>query len=294
MNLPDCLFWKSCCECGSWVFLGKEKTKTYPEDYYGGPAGKFSGWAQHLRTHFHRQRARLVQKAINRKNGKVYDVGCGDGLFLKEASRLGMRIGGFEPQSTPRGQTEKRLSKKLDEKVFASLKSEKASAITCWQVIEHMDDPPSFLQSCRQRLAHGGLLTISTVNLSSLQAKCFGGKWLHLDPPRHLWIGNLPRVIQLVRDAGFSIEKVRYNSLEFGPVGWVDSLFNTMDTKRDRLLACLKQGCQEPRDWLVYILSTALAPVALLLSLFEAGLKQPATFEIYARVKKHRLRRQGG
>ena len=276
------------------MFSAKKKIETYPENYYGGPAAKFSGWAQHLRTHFHRQRARLVQKAINRINGMVYDVGCGDGLFLKEASRLDLRIGGFEPQSTPRGQTEKRLGKKLDEKVFASLKSEKASAITCWQVIEHMDDPPSFLQACRQRLVDGGLLTISTVNLDSLQARCFGGKWLHLDPPRHLWIGNLPRVIQLVKDAGFSIEKVRYNSLEFGPVGWVDSLFNIVDTKRDRLLACLKQGCQEPRDWLVYILSIAFAPMALFLSLLEAGLQQPATFEIYARVKKDRFRRQGG
>jgi len=294
MSPPDCFLWKVCSECSSWVFLAIQRAESYPEDYYGGPVAKFSGWAQYLRRHFHRQRARLVQKALNRINGKVYDVGCGDGLFLKEASRLGLQISGFEPQSTPRGQAEKRLGKRLDQKVFASLKSEKASAITCWQVIEHMDDPHSFLLACRHHLADGGLLALSTVNLGSLQAKCFGGKWLHLDPPRHLWIGNLQRVAQFVRDAGFSIEKVRYNSSEFGPVGWVDSLFNIVDTKRDRLLSCLKQGCQEPRDWLVYFLSAALAPLALLLSLFEAGLKQPATFEIYARVAKHRERRQGG
>jgi len=294
MQSPDRLLWRSCVRCGTWVLLPRAETDAYPADYYGGKVAKFSGWAQKLRTGFHRERAQLVRKGLNRMNGKVYDVGCGDGLFLKEASRLGLQITGFEPESIPRSQAEKRLGKRLDKKLFTSLKSEKASAITCWQVIEHLEDPHAFLRACRQHLVDGGLLTLSTVNLGSLQARCFGGKWLHLDPPRHLWIANLQKVIQLVKDSGFEVEKVRYNSSEFGPVGWADSLFNLVDTKRDRLLACLKQGCREPQDCLVYILSVALAPVAMLLSLFEAGLNKPATFEIYARLEKNRERRQGG
>lgn len=294
MPFPAGHRWSSCRRCDTWVFTSKENAEAYPLDYYGRPTAKFSGWAQSLRARFHRERARLVRKELNRKNERVYDVGCGDGLFLEEASRLGFRVAGFEPESTPRGQAEKRLDKKVDQKLFASLKSEKASAITCWQVIEHLDNPASFLRACRQHLADGGLLTLSTVNRDSLQAKCFGGNWLHLDPPRHLWIGTLQRVTQLVREAGFRVEKVRYRSLEFGPVGWVDSFFNLADRKRDRLLATLKQGCHEPRDWIVYLLSFALAPVASLLSLLEAGLNHPATFEIYARLEKDRARRHGG
>ena len=294
MPFPAGHRWSSCRRCDTWVFTSKENAEAYPLDYYGRPTAKFSGWAQSLRARFHRERARLVRKELNRKNERVYDVGCGDGLFLEEASRLGFRVAGFEPESTPRGQAEKRLDKKVDQKLFASLKSEKASAITCWQVIEHLDNPASFLRACRQHLVHGGLLTLSTVNRDSLQAKCFGGNWLHLDPPRHLWIGTLQRVTQLVREAGFRVEKVRYRSLEFGPVGWVDSFFNLADRKRDRLLTTLKQGCHEPRDWIVYLLSFALAPVASLLSLLEAGLNHPATFEIYARLEKDRARRHGG
>ena len=294
MASPECRRWRICPRCGTWVFAPKERTEAYPEDYYGGPAAKFSGWAQHLRTRFHRARARLVRKGLPRKNGKVYDVGCGDGLFLEEAARLGLKVAGFEPESTPRGQAERRIGQRLDRQLFASLKAEKASAITCWQVIEHLDDPPAFLRACRKHLADDGLLTLSTVNLDSLQAKCFGGRWLHLDPPRHLWIGTLRRVIQLVREAGFRVEKVRYNNLEFGPVGWVDSLFNLVDTKRDRLLTCLKQGCREPQDWFVYLTAAGLTPAAFVLSMLEAGLHHPATFEVYARLEKERARRQGG
>jgi len=294
MHPPDRQPWRRCPRCATWVFLPRGKPEAYPGEYYGSAVAKFSGWAQTLRARFHRGRARLVRQRLNRRIGKVYDVGCGDGLFLEEASGLGLQVTGFEPEPIPRGQAERRLGKAIDRKLFSSLRKEKASAITCWQVLEHLDDPLSFLRACRQHLADDGLLALSTVNLDSLQAKCFGSQWLHLDPPRHLWIGTLRGVVQLLRDCGFRVEKVRYNSLEFGPVGWVDSLFNLVDTERDRLLACLKQGCREPRDWLVYILSAALTPVASLLSLVEAGLHHPATFEIYARREKDRARRQGG
>lgn len=262
--------------------------------YYGGPVAKFSGWAQKMRTRFHRERALLVRKKLNRKNGIIYDVGCGDGLFLEESARLGLKITGFEPESIPRNQTEKRLRQTLDQKLFAALRFEKASAITCWQVIEHLEDPLSFFQACRRHLTEGGLLALSTVNLDSFQAKCFGSHWLHLDPPRHLWISSMKRVIKMLQDSGFRLEEVRYNSLEFGPVGWVDSLVNLVDKKRDRLLGCLKQGCREPRDWLAYILSAALAPAACMLSLVEGALHHPPTFEVYARLEKVRARRQGG
>ena len=294
MRSRDRRFWRSCPRCGTWVFAPKEKAEAYPKDYYGGPVAKFSGWAQRLRTRFHRERALGVRQKLNQKNGKIYDVGCGDGLFLEEAARLGLRIAGFEPETMPRNQAERRLGQTLDHKLFASLKSEKASAITCWQVIEHLEDPLPFLRACRQHLKPGGLLAISTVNLDSLQAKCFGGHWLHLDPPRHLWVGTLRRVIRMVQDSGFRVEKVRYHSLEFGPVGWVDSLINLVDTKRDRLLHCLKLGCREPGDWLAYVLSAALTPAAFVLSLVEGALHHPATFELYARLEKDRARRQGG
>jgi len=98
----------------------------------------------------------------------------------------------------------------------------------------------------------------------------------------------------MVQDAGFRVEEVRYHCLEFGPVGWVDSLINLVDTKRDRLLRCLKLGCREPGDWLACILSAALTPAAFVLSLVEGVLHQPATFELYARLEKDRARRQGG
>jgi len=286
--------WKRCPRCDTWVLISVHGADAYPGDYYGGPSAKFSGWAQHLRSQFHRSRARWVKKLLDQDQGHVYDVGCGDGLFLEAAKQLGLKTMGFEPEGLPRVQAEKRLNNRMDQKLFQSVRGKSLAAITCWQVIEHLDSPNTFLRACRTQLMPGGLLALSTVNLDSYQSKCFGGNWLHLDPPRHLWIGSMRRVVQLVQDSGFTVIKIRYNCLEFGPIGWVDSLLNGMDRKRDRLLGCLKQGCREPGDWLVWLLAAALTPLSFALSILEAGLNHPATFEIYARLEKRGARRQGG
>lgn len=286
--------WRCCASCHTWIYCPSPNTLAYPAEYYGGPAAKFTGWAQALRAHFHRGRARLVRRWLRQKKGRVYDVGCGDGLFLQEAAQLGLSTVGFEPEPIPRNQAETRLGKRLDSSLFQSLRSSKAAAISCWQVIEHLADPRTFLHSCHQHLMPDGILALSTVNLGSYQARLFGKNWLHLDPPRHLWVSDLNTVVRMVESSGFRVLQIRHNSLEFGPVGWADSCFNLFDSKRDRLLHCLKLGCHEPKDWLVWGLTVILTPLSMLLSMTESLLNHPATFEIYARADKKRARRHGG
>lgn len=224
----------------------------------------------------------------------VYDIGCGDGLFLESISRLGLQVGGFEPEAVPRKQAEQRLQMKLDAALRPQSSGPRISAITCWQVIEHVEDPQKLLQTIRGLLSDGGLLALSTVNRDALQAKIFGTHWLHLDPPRHRWIGSRNSVIKMIEAAGFQVIQVSHRPLEFGPIGWVDSLLNFFDFERDRLLRCLKQGVAKPFDRWICLLAAALTPWAVILSLLESVFGHPATFEIYARLEKRGARRQGG
>lgn len=286
--------WKICSRCETWVFPPSQQLNAYPAEYYGGSAAKFTGLAQGFRERFHKARARSIQRWLKRGMGTVYDVGCGDGLFLRAASSLGLGILGFEPEMIPRKQAEQRLKRRVDSTLLASRNHSGISAITCWQVIEHMRDPQGFLRTVAHALKNGGILAISTVNLHSLQARCFGCSWLHLDPPRHLWISSRKKLLEMVKAAGFQILEVRHRPLEFGPVGWVDSFFNLFDSERDRLLRCLKQGCAGPSDRLIWLLSAALTPFAVFLSVLESAIGRPATFEIYARLEKRGARRQGG
>ena len=61
------------------------------------------------------------------------------------------------------------------------------AAVVFWHSLEHLPDPGGAIRrgapgSC----GPGGILVIAVPNTDSLQARAFGDRWLHLDPPRHL------------------------------------------------------------------------------------------------------------
>lgn len=59
-------------------------------------------------------------------------------------------------------------------------------AIVLWQVIEHLRDPWTVLQSAAETLEPGGVLLVATPNPRSFGLKLLRRHWPHLDAPRHL------------------------------------------------------------------------------------------------------------
>ena len=57
--------------------------------------------------------------------------------------------------------------------------------MTLWHVLEHVDDPAAALARVASWLRPGGVLLVGVPNLASLQARLAGGRWFHLDAPRH-------------------------------------------------------------------------------------------------------------
>jgi len=53
-------------------------------------------------------------------------------------------------------------------------------------VLEHLPDPWATLEAAVDRLRPGGVLYVCTPNPQALQLKVLGGRWPHLDAPRHL------------------------------------------------------------------------------------------------------------
>jgi SAM-dependent methyltransferase len=182
-----------------------------------------------------------------------------------------------------REQAEKKLGCKIDELAFATAPVEGVDVVTAWQVIEHVERPGDLFDEVHTNLKPGGLFAVSTVNLDSWQARLFGTNWLHLDPPRHLWVAGRTRVEDLLIRHGFTIVARRWNHLEFGPVGYVDSLVNLFDSRRDRVLKGLKTGFHGPADRIAWLAGALLTAPAILASAIESAAGCPATFELYAR-----------
>ena len=60
-------------------------------------------------------------------------------------------------------------------------------AVTLIHVFEHLPDPRQTLEIISEILKKDGILMMSFPNIDSFQSRIFKGKWLHIDPPRHLF-----------------------------------------------------------------------------------------------------------
>lgn len=274
-----------CKKCKNLKLIESDAAIDYPDEYYGQGDAKFLGFTGNLRRGWHRSRASRIKRYWGNEGKKIYDVGCGDGVFLNETQLLGYEVSGSEPYERARMQAEKKIGRSIDELSFTASQDSSIDIVTCWQVIEHIEKPKEFLELVKRKLRPGGVFAVSTVNLSSLQAMVFGMNWLHLDPPRHLWVAHRSDVEKMLLEHGFLIEKRIWNHMEFGPVGFVDSALNLIDKKRDRILEGLKNGFHTYGDKLAWLFGAITTPLAMLLSLVETMMGRSATYELYCRKK---------
>ena len=97
----------------------------------------------------------------------------------------------------------------------------------------------------------------------------------HLDPPCHLWVGS--------RRAAESLVDHVWNHLEFGPISFGDSAINLVDSRRDRLLHCLKSGFDGVAKTALWLVAAALTPIGIMLSATESAAGRSTMFERYSR-----------
>ena len=124
----------------------------------------------------------LIQKFF--QGNKIVDCGCGNGIFLEFMKNKGYQIQGFEPSSTGKIETEKRLKIKLASN-FDEIN--KVDVITLWHVLEHIPNPDEILKELKNKLNDDGILIIALPNHESYDAKIYGEFWAAYDVPRHVF-----------------------------------------------------------------------------------------------------------
>lgn len=130
----------------------------------------------------------IVQHHMRRK-GRILDVGCASGLFLKCAMDAGWDVVGAEPAEAL-CRTARELLGPQAEVYGSTLQSiyfpaASFDAITLWDVLEHVSEPVSFLERCASVLKPGGYLFANVPDLDSWQSRVLGSRWPLL-LPEHL------------------------------------------------------------------------------------------------------------
>lgn len=174
------------------------------------------------------QRDKLLRLTMHRSKGKLLDVGCGVGYFVKEAQAAGFDAQGIELSETPVmiGQQRWSLDLRCGDLLDSDYPPRSFDVITFWQAFEHMLHPVQVLDKTRDLLKPKGLLVIAIPNFNSIQSRIFRERWYHLEVPRHLFHYNPDSLSSLVRNHGFEVVGVNFHSREHNWAGILGSILH--------------------------------------------------------------------
>ncbi len=248
-------------------------------------AEKAVGWARDARR-------RRIERLAGRR-GRLLDVGCGRGLFLRRMRRAGWEVAGVEVDPA----TARSLSEAygLDVRAGApgcwGFPDESFDVATFHHVLEHVPQPRDMVARCRRLLRDGGLLVAAVPNRDSLQAAFGREMWLHLDVPFHLHHFTASGLARLLEASGFQVVRTRHLDVEQNVFGWVQTLLNRIGLPRNLLFEFLKRpdlradtsaGGHAWKLALSLVLLPLVLPAGAVLSVLESSFGRGGTVEIAA------------
>jgi SAM-dependent methyltransferase len=137
--------------------------------------------------------------------GRLLEIGCGAGFFLKAAERNGWDVHGLELSEAGAAFAAERLGLRVirEQAEHAAFDDASFDAVAMFDVIEHLLDPMAVLRSAHRVLRPGGVLLVTTPNLDALSRTAMGLSWAVLSPSEHLYYFTERTLGQMLEKAGF-------------------------------------------------------------------------------------------
>jgi len=159
--------------------------------------GRILTFEQHLKP-----MTRFTGKAEGRR---LLDVGAYTGVFVDIAARHGWDAMGIEPSAWAVEQARAQgLAVTLGTLDDADFSDGYFSAVTMWDVIEHVSDPLRTLQAAWRVLEPGGFLVVHTMDIDSLFSRLMGKRWpWYME--MHLFYFSRRTMVEMLNKVGFEV-----------------------------------------------------------------------------------------
>ena len=215
------------CRLGWWRWPAFDPAAFYDRDYFASELAA-KGYSDYLalapgvrRT----ARARLgwIDRCLAGRHSerRLLDVGCATGGFVAAAGARGWRARGIEV-SPWAAECARAAGLDVRRAAIDELKSDELryDCVTLWDVVEHLPDPCGAVRSVARLLGPGGVLALSTGDVTSLCAALSGPRWHLFNLPEHLFFFSPRALNRLLSAAGFRIVAIR-REVNWSPVGYL-------------------------------------------------------------------------
>lgn len=212
----------------------------YDDFYYARPRGR--GFAARLAAFAEGRLVAARLRALERHahGGRLLDVGCGAGGFVRAALAAGWDAEGLE--SSPAAATPG-LEGRVRRGSLADLASPSAryDAITFWHSFEHLGAPREHLRRARRLLAPRGALLLAVPWYGAWEAADLR-RWFHLDVPRHQFHYSPEGLARLLEAEGFRPLETTFRAFEHNAAGLLVTIQNRLGAPMNWFYDAAKRG----------------------------------------------------
>jgi len=209
---------RQCRECGLIFHYPQpsenELKELYGEDYFISKHSAESGYDNYLRDEENISRTAAKRLAYIEKyqpdKGRLLEIGCATGFFLKTALSRGWDCEGIEFSGFASAYARSQGLKVMSGSVQDYTTENPFDVIALWDVIEHVPSPRKDLLKMRALLKPGGTLVLATPAVDSLTHYLYRDKWMGFKDVEHLYFFSRKTLSGLLQDCGFQVKKVKW------------------------------------------------------------------------------------
>ncbi len=179
-------------------------------------------------------------RSVSGAGGRLLELGCGTGCFLDEAARAGWSVEGVEVSRFAAARAAQRgLSVRC-----AALEEFEPSpgafdCVALWDVVEHLRDPFAALTTAGRALRPGGVLALSTGDVTSLCATLTRQYWHLFNLPEHLFFFSPAALAGAFERAGCRL-RCTTREVNWSPLAYlVERIAKPLGLSRARLPSAL-------------------------------------------------------
>lgn len=210
----------TCNRCGTLYQTPRPPIEAFEIFYKESESSRF--WAEYFfpsvaearRERIFRPRAELLiqiceANSVNVNN--LIDVGAGYGIFMEEWRRYlpETNLLGIEPSASLSGVCRKKGFQVIEEMV-ENVSSHKnyADLVVCFEVLEHVFDPLSFVKNLANLTKVGGYTFVSTLSVDGFDIQTLWNRSNSIFPPHHINFMSIKGFYELFERAGLEVVSI--------------------------------------------------------------------------------------